>query len=805
MKSLPITLLLAGLSVAGLAQNAVVREQTALKNLESKRVTLPNGWSLTPVGRSLPLGDLPLNMVAAPGKRPLLAVTNNGQSKQTVQLIDWKAEKLLSEIEIPKSWVGIRFSPDAKKLYVSGGNDNRIVIYDLANDQLTESGAITLGKPWPVKISVAGIELNAAGTTLYAATKEDSSVYVCDIASGQISSRLKLTAEPYAILRSPVSDELYISLWGGEKVLIYSPGQQKITAEVPTGSHPNDMVVTRDGRYLFTANANDNSVSVIDLKSRKVIESLNTALYPDAPAGSTPNGLALSPDQKKLFIANADNNCLAVFDVGTPGRSRSLGFIPTGWYPTSVKVLGNKVLVANGKGFTSLPNPKGPNPYKRREEGTQYIGGLFKGTLSMFELPTPSQLAAWSQVVYRNTPYSKEKEKLAAGADNNPVPRRVGGASPIKYVFYIIKENRTYDQVFGDMPEGNGDSSLCLFPEKVTPNHHALAREFVLLDNFYVDAEVSADGHNWSMAAYANDYVEKTWPTSYGGRGGTYDYEGSRKVAFPKKGFIWDYCQRAGVSYRSYGEFEAYSKMKGTALEKNFCPTYPDYDLSIKDITRVDLWKKEFDSLVANNAVPRFNTLRLGNDHTSGARLNAPTPAAHVADNDLALGRFVEYLSKSPIWKESAIFVLEDDAQNGPDHVDAHRSPAFVISPYTKRRHVEHTMYSTASMLRTMELILGLPPMSQYDAAATPMFACFTSTPDLASYTHRPAQVDLEQKNTAWNAPARKSATFDLRHADTLNDDEFNEVIWKAVRGEDAPMPAPKRGAWVRLTEKEDD
>ncbi|WP_266367108.1 beta-propeller fold lactonase family protein [Tellurirhabdus rosea] len=804
MRRFYATALLLSLSLSAFAQKAVQKEQNALKGLEAKRITLPNGWSLTPVGRTLPLGDLPLNMAVSPNGKQL-AITNNGQSKQTIQLVDIASEKLLSELEIPKSWVGIRFSPDGSKLYASGGNDNRIVVYDIANGQLKESGRIELGKPWPVKISVAGVELDAKGQTVYAVTKEDSALYICDAAAGTIRSKVKLDAEPYTVLRAPNGEDLYISIWGGEKVVIFSPAQNKITGQIATGSHPNDMTITRDGRYLFTANANDNSVSVIDLKARKVVETLNTALFPDAPAGSTPNGLALTPDGKTLLVANADNNCLALFDVEKPGRSRSVGFIPTGWYPTAVKVVGRKVLVANGKGMTSLPNPQGPNPYKRREEGTQYIGALFKGTLSAFELPGRGEMAAYSQVVYRNTPYSKEKEKLAAGEANNPIPRRVGQKSPIKYVFYVIKENRTYDQVFGDMKEGNGDASLCLFPEKVTPNQHALAREFVLLDNFYVDAEVSADGHNWSMAAYATDYVEKTWPTSYGGRGGTYDYEGSRNVAFPKKGFIWDYCRRAGLSYRSYGEFEAYSKKKGTALAGHLSPKYPDYDLKIKDIDRVEIWKQEFDSLLAANAVPRFNTLRMGNDHTSGARLNAPTPAAHVADNDLAVGRFIEYLSNSPIWKESAVFILEDDAQNGPDHVDAHRSPALVISPYTKRRHVEHTMYSTSGMLRTMELILGLPPMSQYDAAALPMFACFTNQPNLTPYRHIPTNIDLEEKNTAMNEPARKSEKFDLRHADTLNDDEFSEVIWKAVKGENAVMPAPRRGAWVRLADGDDD
>jgi YVTN family beta-propeller protein len=776
--------------------------------LEKSRVTLPNNWSLTPAGHSLPLGDLPLNMVVSPnGKR--LAVTNNGQSRQSVQLFDLTTETLLSEITIPKSWLGLRFSPDGSKVYAAGGNDNRVVVYSTTGDKLKQDTTIVLGKGLPNRIWPTGLEVDKAGQTLYVVTKDDSTMYVCDLTTYAVKSRVKLPAEAYTCLRSPVSDELFVSIWGGDKVLIYNQKTGQITGEITGMHHPSDLLLTRDGKYLFTANANDNSVSVIDVKTRRVLETLNTALFPDAPAGSTPNALALSPDQKTLLVANADNNCLAMFDVTTKGRSRSLGFVPTGWYPTAVQVVGGKVLVANGKGMTSLANPQGPSPYKRRDDGTQYIGGLFKGTLSIFDLPKPTEMAGYSQLVYQNTPYTKARETESVGEAGNPIPMRVGAKgtpppSPIKYVFYIIKENRTYDQVFGDMPGGNGDTSLCLFPEKITPNQHALAREYVLLDNFYVDAEVSADGHNWSTAAYANDYVEKIWQTSYGGRGGTYDFEGSRPVAFPKGGFIWDYCKRAGLSYRSYGEFQAYSYRKDKALAGHFCPKYPDYDLGVKDITRFEVLKRDLDSLIAIKAVSRFNSIRFGNNHTSGARMGARTPAAFVADNDLAVGQFVDYLSHSPIWAESAVFILEDDAQNGADHVDAHRSPALVISPYTKRKYVDHTMYSTSGMLRTIELILGLPPMSQYDAAATPMFASFTPTPDLAPFTHREAGVDLDAKNTVWNEPARRSEKFDLRYADMVNDDAFNEVIWMAVKGEHVPMPAPRRSAFVRLVPAKD-
>ena len=762
-----------------------VQLDSLFKQLEANRVTLPNGWSLSPAGVSLPLGDFPMNLVISPSGK-FMAVTNNGQGKQTLTLIDPAGEKVLNEVEIRKSWYGLAFNRDETRLFASGGNDNLILIYAIQDATLKKIDSIVLGKPWPVRISPTGIALDDEAGKLFIATKEDSALYIADLSTKQ-TTRIPLGNEAYACLLSPDRKTVYVSLWGGEKVAVLDAGKGTLLVTIPVGSHPNEMTLTKDGKYLFVANSNENSVSVIDTDSQKVIEVISSALYPDSPAGSTPNAVALSQEDDRLYIANADNNCLAVFDVKKPGESKSLGFIPTDWYPTSVKVWNGKLWVANGKGSRSLPNPK-----------KEYIGSLFKGTLSIIPQPSEEELKIYSSITYKNTPYNKEIEKLAEGETGNPIPRKSGDPTPIKYVFYVIKENRTYDQVLGDMLEGNGDSTLCLFPQKVTPNHHALARDFVLLDNFYVNAEVSADGHNWSMAAYANDFVEKTWPTSYGDRGGDYDYEGTRKIAFPKEGFIWDYCQRAGVSYRSYGEFVDDGKTELTSLKNHFDADFPSWDLKIPDRVRVAKWKYDFDSLVSKAALPRLSTIRLPNDHTSGASIGMPTPRAMVAENDLALGEFIEHLSKSPVWKESAIFILEDDAQDGPDHVDAHRSIAFVVSPYAKRNAVISRMYSTASMLRTMELILGLPPMSQYDAGAPPMWECFTASPDLSAYQSKPATYNMLEMNKKQTAIAKRSAEFNLTIMDAAPDREFNEVIWKTVKGLNSQMPSPIRSAFVK-------
>jgi YVTN family beta-propeller protein len=790
---------------------------TSLENvLNKKRVKLPNGWHLSPAGRSLPLGDLPLNLAVSPSKK-LMAVTNNGQSVQSLQLIDPKTEKVLDNVVIAKSWYGLKFSRDEKFLYASGGNDNWILKYAIINNRLKLQDSIVLGKKWPLKISPAGIEIDDAAGILYVVTKENNSLYTVDLRTKSILQTLPLGAEAYACALSPDKKELYISLWGGDKLLVFDTKAKALSAQVPVGDNPNELLLNKKGNLLYVANANDNSVSVIDTKKRIVLEVLNAALYPNAPAGSTSNGLALSADEKSLYVANADNNCLAVFDVSVAGTTRSKGFIPVGWYPTNIKVIGRKLFVSNGKGFSSFANPTGPNPGRPEEIVERhigdtsvkvragYIGGLMKGTLSIVDEPSVAALSVYSKAVYKNTSYTKEGELNAAGEKGGPIPMKVGDRSPIKYVFYIIKENRTYDQVLGDMPEGNGDTSLVLFGERITPNQHKLAREFVLLDNFYADGEVSADGHNWSTSANATDYLEKNWVTSYGSRGGTYPGEGKREIANPKKGFIWDYCKRANISYRTYGEFADDGKANIPALVGHFCPYYTSYNLGTRDTTRFYQWRREFDSLLSKDAVPRFNSLRFGNDHTEGLRRGRATPFAHVADNDLAVGLFIEHLSKSAIWKESVVFIVEDDAQNGPDHVDAHRTTAYVAGPFVKRGFVDHTMYSTSSMLRTIELILGLPPMSQYDAAATPMWRSFQKEPDLKPFMSVPVTVDLNQKNTATTASAKLSETFDFSKEDRIPDLLFSKVIWKAIKGEDSEMPAPRRSAFLKTTPEDED
>lgn len=790
--------------------HSVCTNSQSLSEIESHRVLLPNGWKITKLGESIPVGDLPLNIAVSPSGK-YIAVTNNGVGDQTIDLIDVNKQVKLDTVLIAKSWLGLSFSDDENFLYASGGNDNWIVKFAIINNHLVSKDTFVLGKPWPVQISVAGLTVDDKRHRLYVVTKDNKCLYIIDTETKKIIKQLSLGAEAYTCILSPDKKVLYVSCWGCRKILMFDTDRQIFIKSVDVGSNPNDICISKNGRYLFVANANDNSVSVIDLKPEKLIETLNAALYPNSLAGSTTNSVALSSDNKTLYIANADNNCLAVFDVSQPGESKGKGFIPVGWYPTCVRVVNNKIYVTNGKGFTSMATPRGPSPlydetvYQqaiKNKQPIQYIGSILKGQLSIINSPDEKQLAIYSQAVYNNTPYTKEKETIAEGKAGDPVPLKLGGTSPIKYIYYIIKENRTYDQVLGDLPQGNGDTSLVLFGENITPNQHALAKEFVLLDNFYCDGEVSADGHNWSTGAYATDYLEKTWPTSYGGRGGKYDSEGQREIANNKNGFIWDFCKRAGVSYRTYGEFIYNGKPTIPALKDHYCHYFSEWNQEIRDTTRFYQWKREFDSLVVAGNLPHMNTVRFINDHTSGLTKGKATPFASVADNDLAVGLFIDHLSHSPVWNETAVFIVEDDAQDGPDHVDAHRSIAFVAGGFVKKGFTDHTMYSTSSILHTIELILDIPPMSQYDASATPMWRCFTDSSKHEPFNVKPCLVDLNQKNTAQNKWSVKSAGFDFSKEDLAPEKDLNEVIWVAVKGENSSCPPPKHSAFFHPTDK---
>jgi DNA-binding beta-propeller fold protein YncE len=824
-------------------------------------VQLPNQWKLNPVGKQVEVGDLPVNVQLHPTGQ-FAAVLHCGLKDHEVVVLDLNAEKwkervprvVVSRTTVAQAFYGLAFSPDGKQVYASGGEFDTVHVWDFDKGNLHNHR--TLDVATGRRTVPAGLTLDAGGKELFVAGLWANAVVrvpldnpgnkvviplaaagakKADAGKGDPPSppdgRKKEkkqeddeeggvrppegNAYPYTVLVEPAGKRAFVSLWAKAAVSVIDLESNKVAGTWATAEHPTEMALAPDGKALYVACANSTKVSVLDPATGESLQTIVAALYPQAPTGNTPNSLSLTPDGQLLFVANADANNLAVFNVADRKAAKPLGFVPTGWYPTSVRYnpLTKTVFVANGKGLTPKANRSGANPNLPFDKNLlEYIGALFQGTVSAIPVPTPEEMAKYSKLAYQCSPLLKDNAVVAADVPaDNPIPRKVGDPSPIKYVIYCIKENRTYDQVFGDMKEGNGEPELCLFPEAITPNHHKLAREFVLLDNTYVDGEVSADGHEWSMGAYATDFVEKLWPLSYrGSPKGTFGYPAEGLVdqaARPAGGYLWDRAKEAGVSYRSSGEWVRNGKMNpdgtfedGTAtveaLKGHIDPQFRGYDLDYPDVKRAERFISELKRFEKDGEMPRLQIMRLPNDHTTGTRVGKPTPTAQVADNDLALGMVVEAVSRSKFWKETAIFVIEDDAQNGPDHVDAHRVVALVISPYTKRKFVDSTLYSTTSMLRTMELILGLKPMSQFDAAARPMFNSFTAKPDVTPYKHEVPKADLNEKNKpgAWGAAL--SEKFDLAKEDQADDILFNEVIWRSVKGPASKMPAPVRAAF---------
>ncbi len=784
---------------------------------------LPNGWKIAPAGWHVQIGDLPLAMAESPDGRYLL-VSNNGYAKPSVTVFDEERGTVVQRLVLDHAWLGMAWHPDGKRLYVSGAGNNTVHELSFAGGRLTRGADLVLGRPMdapagganrpePVPQSfIGGVAVSPDGTRVFAVHVLGQMVSMVDLRTGHVLRSIELAAEPYTCVVSPDGSTLFVSLWGGAKVLLFDAKSLDARGEIEVGEHPNSMALTRDGKRLFVACANTNAVWAIDVESRRAVEQIAVALFPNAPPGSTPNSASLSPDETRLLVANADNNTVAVVDVEQPGRSQVEGFIPTGWYPTGAMFSrdGTRIFVLSGKGLSSSPNPRGNQPGIGGADG-QYIGAMLQGTLSIVGTPAPDTLAAMTNTVRTLAPYRDAIRLAPANAPvGSPLPRRVGDPSPIKHVFYIIRENRTYDQIFGDLERGDGDPNLCLFGDRVTPNAHALAREFGVLDNFYVDAEVSYDGHAFSTGAYATDLVEKFWPTNYASRGAEYLSEGGGtmrnaygNIAAPLDGYIWDACVRRKVSVRSYGEFvhldpEHRNTASVPGLEGRISLSYPPWDLKIPDEKRADVFIKEFHDDEANGTLPALSILRLGNDHTGGTSSIYPTPRAMIAENDLALGRIVEAISHGTSWNESAIFVLEDDAQNGPDHIDAHRSPAIVVSPFSRRRGLDSTLYTTSGLLRTMELILGVPPMSQYDAAATPMYNAFQATPVLTPFTHLPARIPLDERNDRSAYGADASMRMNLAEADRAPEQELNEILWRSVKGPFSPMPPIVRSAWIR-------
>jgi DNA-binding beta-propeller fold protein YncE len=588
--------------------------------------------------------------------------------------------------------------------------------------------------------------------------------------------------------------------------------QEVVVKEIVTGLHPGALLFSADSTQLFVACANSDIVTVIDTRREVVSDTFSVHIDKDLPFGSAPNALALPADGRTLYVANGTDNAVCVVDLQDHYRVK--GLIPTAWYPGAL-------VIDTGHSSLIVANIKGEGERNMRADQRGYNTHNPLGSLSFIPLPDGEELQAMTATVRSNNDLAAVTKCVTGGKKRKgkgAVPLLPGERSVFEHVIYIIKENRTYDQVFGDMPEGDGDTALVHFGEEVTPNHHALARQFVLLDNFYCSGAISADGHQWTDEAYVTDYLEKF----FGDFPRSYPYDGDDPMAYSPTGFLWDNVLSHGLTFRNYGEYVSaridpsdatFSEIwqdyrSGTGrikirarvnlpqLEPYTCPDYIGFPNKVSDQYRADVFIRELKTFEEKGEMPNLIILLLPNDHTSGTRPGRPTPRAAVADNDLALGRIVEAVSHSAFWHNTVIFVTEDDPQAGLDHVDSHRTVGLVISPYTKRGEVISTYYSQVSMFRTIENILGIPPLNRFDVAALPMSDCFTEQLDLTPYKALPSNIPLDKINPALESLsgearywAEKSLEQDLEDVDRIDDDTFNRILWHAIKGYDRPYP----------------
>jgi len=768
---------------------------------------LPTGAFLDPVGTQVELGSMPLAMALAPGGRHVVVLLN-GWREQGLQVVDRFSGQVTQTAERPAVFLGLAFAPDSATLYVSGGYRDLIYRFQWSDGQLALSDSLALdapggrrGRRYP-----SGVALSPDGRFLYVAENLGDSLAVIDLSSGQVIQRTATGRYPYGVVvaRDGVA---YVSAWGGDHVAVFEPAGDSLVAAdgIAAGRHPSALLLNADGSRLFVTSASTDRVAVVDTRTRAVTATLEDPAPTGPTEGSTPNALALSPDGTRLLVAEADNNAIAVFPLSSgtanvpaaTGSDQLEGRIPVAWYPTAVALAGDTLLVVNGKGLGTGPNPDGPVPDRGLENRRAYTLGQTSGTLTTVALDLGDR---------RRLESLSDRVALANGWNAERPPATY---PPFEHVIYVIKENRTYDQVLGDLPIGDGDSSLVFFPRTESPNHHALAERFGVFDRFFVNADVSADGHNWSVAAYATDYVQKTVPSNYSSRGRSYDYEGANRGELPEddvnepgNGYLWDLAERAGITLRNYGEFarpDASGRWVATKpfLAAHTDPDFPGWDLDIPDQVRADAWLAEFEEYVQTGQLPELQILRLPNDHTSGASAGKPTPRAQMADNDLALGRVIEALSHSPFWENTVVFVLEDDAQNGADHVDSHRSPFFAISAYN-RPGVIHRFANTTDVIATIADILQLGSLSQFDHFGRPLSAIFAVEPDLTPYTALVPDVPLDELNPAGTRAALASARLDLAMEDRSDDDLFNMILWETIKG-DVPYPGATRMSLLEL------
>jgi DNA-binding beta-propeller fold protein YncE len=737
---------------------------------------LPTGERLNPIGDFVDLGSMPVAMTLAPGGDKL-AVVLSGWREQGLQIVDLKSRRVLQTLAQPSAFLGIAFSRDGKDLFVSGGNEDAIFRYSWQNGAakferkivLAEKSAGKPGTRYP-----AGLAVSRLGQYLYVAENVGDSLAVVDLATSQVVQRFPTDHYPYAV-ETTAAGKVYVSAWGADTLIEFKvrpDGQLTPNGKLKIGPRPSALLSNRNGSRLFATLAGVDQIAVIDTGRDKVLGYLSDAAPAGPSEGSTPNGLALSQDESRLFVAEADNNSVAVFDTSRePGRTKSglLGRLPTDWYPTAVVDLPGQLLVLTGKGHGSHANPDGPIPGEKIKRPLGYDLGQLNGTLRI----CPDGFSSGALAEY-------SRRVSDANNWNSPPPGKA--YPPFKHVIYIIKENRTYDQVLGDLKEGDGDPALVFFGRSISPNHHALALRFGLFDRFFTNAEVSSQGHIWSTAAYVTDFGEKTIPSAYSDRREGVDGE---EVDEPLNGFLWTLARKKKISFRDYGEMIEVPEgwpVTQKELAPDISPTYPAFDLKVTDQVRADAWIAELAEFTRQGDMPKLEVMHLPGDHTAGGRAGYRTPRAYMADNDFALGRIVESLSKSPFWRDTVIFVLEDDSQAGPDHIDSHRSPFFAISAYDRKGTI-HRFANTTDVVAAIEDILGLGRLSKFDYFSRPLTDIFAATPDLSPWTAIVPEADRDEMNSPGTAAARMSENLDFSAPDRVNDETFNQILWTIMKG----------------------
>ncbi len=806
---------------------------------------MPTGHKVRSAGQTVAFAGRPVGL--ALGKDGTVLYVKDNRGVMVIDTTDFTIRKLHPfPMKEGASMHGLALSRDGKRLYATTAQLHLHVANVDDMGDLTWARAIPLPGPKGEKDNshALGLAISKDGKQALVCLSRNNTLALVDLDAGKIVKQIDTGVAPYDVVLSPDEKFAYVSNWGGRRpreadktapssdtptvidergiaasgtVMKIDLAKAAVVKETAVGLHPSHMALSTDGATLFIANANSDTVSIVKTETLDVKDTVLVRPDPALPFGSATNSLALSADGKTLYACNAGNNAVAV--ISLVGKPAVTGFVPTGWYPGAVVLDGKHLYVANIKGEGSRTKKAGKDGWNTHQH---------RGTVSKIELPDPARLKEYTAQVHADSRVPQilaALEKQRPGMKAVPIPARTGESSVFEHVVYIIKENRTYDQIFGDIKEGNGDAKLCIYGEASTPNLHALAREYVLLDNYYCNGVLSADGHSWAIEGNATDHLER----QFGGFTRSYTF-GDDPLCYSSSGFLWDKMLLRGLSFRNYGEYnDTKVEPKSSTFKEIFddhasgagkikyvdsigieplrrysAPGCPGWNMSVPDQVRVDYFLKEFREAEKKGQWQNLVMLHLPQDHTSGTTPNMPTPRAHVADNDLAVGRLVEAISNSKFWAKTSIFIIEDDPQDGWDHVDGHRSLCLVLSPHTKRRQVISQFYNQTSVLHTMERILGVPPMNQMDALAPVLSACFTDKADLTPYKARPATVKLDELNPTkgklkgkalyW---AEKSLALDFSKPDVADEDTLNRILWHAAKG-DEEYPAALAGAHGR-------